>query len=226
MILPERGDCMKDFPMFTTEYGVASLILKEVPYRKEAYIVIQSSQQPEELLTECISFCRIVGAEKIYARGHEYLERFPLHCAIYEMKGVSRVNDELVQNLWPVTTENIEKWRGMLNERMSGVDNAGTLERGDEKEILSLGGAYFVHNTGELLGAGWVADGELKLIASFKKGAGERVIHSLLSTVPDQFLSIQVVSTNQRAIRLYEQMGFVKCAELRRWYCVKNTENN
>lgn len=217
---------MKDIPVFTTEYGVASLILKEVPYRKEAYIVIQSSQQPEELLQECISFCRIVGAEKIYARGHEYLEAFPLHSVIYEMRGVSRVNAALVQNLWPVTTQNIEKWRSMLNERMSGVDNAGTLERSGEKEILSLGGAYFVHNAGKLLGAGWIADGELKLIASFEKRAGEQVMHTLLSTVPDQYLSIQVVSTNDRAIRLYERMGFVKCAELRRWYCVKNTENN
>ena len=29
---------MKDIPMFTTPYGAASLILKEIPYRKEAYI--------------------------------------------------------------------------------------------------------------------------------------------------------------------------------------------
>ena len=26
---------MRDFPIFTTDYGVASLILKEIPYKKE-----------------------------------------------------------------------------------------------------------------------------------------------------------------------------------------------
>ena len=39
---------MRDFPVFTTEYGVASLILKEVPYRQEAYIILQATEAPEE----------------------------------------------------------------------------------------------------------------------------------------------------------------------------------
>lgn len=211
---------MKDFPVFTTEYGVASLILKEVPYRKEAYIVIQSSQEPEKLLEECISFCRVVGAEKIYARGHELTEQYPLHCIIYEMQGNARVDDSQVRNLWPVTAETIEKWRGLLNERMSGVDNAGTLERAGEKEILQTGGAYFVHNAGQLLGAGWIAGDELMLVAAFRKGAGECVMHTLLSLVPQQQIRLHVASTNERAIRLYERMGFVRTAELRRWYRV------
>ena len=216
---------MKDFPMFTTEYGVASIFLKEVPYRKESYIVIQSSQQPAELLQECISFCRMVGAEKIYARGHAYLEQYPLYSVIYEMRGVARVDDTLVQNLWPVTKENIAHWRQLLNERMSGVDHAQTLTHADEKEILGLGGGYFVHDDGKLLGAGWIVDHELRLLAACERGAGERVMHTLLSTLSEHSIRIQVVSTNERAIRLYERMGFVKTAELHRWYCVKNTEN-
>ena len=60
-----RGEKMKDFPMFTTEFGIASLILREIPYRGEAFILIQDTQQPEELLAVCISFCQICGAEKI-----------------------------------------------------------------------------------------------------------------------------------------------------------------
>ena len=35
---------MKDFPVFTTEYGVASLTLKEVPYREEAYVLLRDVQ--------------------------------------------------------------------------------------------------------------------------------------------------------------------------------------
>lgn len=211
---------MKDFPFFTTEYGVASLVLREIPYRSEAYIVMQSTQQPEELLNECVSFCRICGAEKIYARGHEFLEQFPLHSIIYEMRGQARAEERMVENLWPVTAETIGKWRQMLNARLAGVDNAGTLESRGEQEILQSGGAYFVHHSGELLGAGWINGDELMLLASFQPGAGERVMHTLMSLVSNQDLRLQVVSTNFPAIRLYERLGFVRTAELRRWYRV------
>ena len=211
---------MQDFPMFTTEYGVASLILKEVPYRQEAYIIIQSTEQPEELLKECVSFCRMVGAEKIYARGHEITESYPPHCSIYEMCGTIEVKEELVENLWPVTEETIGSWRQFLNEQMRPIDNAGTLEKKGEKEILDLGGAYFVHRAGKMLGAGWLAGDELHIIAAAEKGTGDRVFHTLLSANCPEQLKLQVASTNTRAIRFYEKMGMIKTAQLRQWYRV------
>ena len=211
---------MRDFPVFTTEFGVASLVLKEVPYRGEAYIVIQSALQPEELLKECVSFCRAVGAEKIFVRGHEIAENYPLHVIIYEMRGQISVDNDRVENLWPVTEETIGKWRQLMNERMKDVDNAGTLEKKGEQEILSSGGAYFVHRSGCLLGAGWINGDELMLIASVQRGMGESVLHTLLSAAASEQIRLQVASTNGKAIRLYERMGFVKTAELRRWYRV------
>jgi hypothetical protein len=211
---------VKDFPMFTTEFGVASLILKEIPYRSEAYIIIQDTQQPEQLLQECISFCRMCGAEKIYARGHEITQGYPLHCAVYEMRAEVRVDDSKVEMLFPVTEETVGQWRQLMNDRLRSVDNAATLEKKDEKEIISSGGAYFVHSSGQLLGAGWLAVNELKLIASVQSGAGERVLHTLLSLAAGQEVKLDVVSTNERAIRLYEKYGFIKTAERRRWYRV------
>ena len=211
---------MRDFHVFDTEYGVASLILKEVPYRREAYIIIQSTQQPEELLKECVSFCRAVGAERIYARGHAWVEQYPLHTIIYEMRGQARAEDSLVENLWPVTEETVGKWRAMMNERMTDIDNSGTLEKAGEQEILASGGAYFVHHNGELLGGFWLQDGEIKLIASVVPGGGRRVMHTLYSLVPEESLTLQVVSTNLRAIRFYEKLGFFKTRELRSWFLV------
>ena len=211
---------MKDIPVFTSEYGVASLVFKEIPYRQEAYIVIQSTVQPRELLEECVSFCRMVGAEKIYARGHEYVEQFPLHSIIYEMRGAVAVDQTKVESLWPVTEETATQWRDLMNRRMKNVDNAGTLEKQGEKELLELGGAYFVHRDGEVLGAGWVVNDELLLIASCRQGAGERVMHTLLSASDTEQLRLQVVSTNEKAIRFYERMGLVKTSEVRRWYRV------
>ena len=211
---------MKDFPMFTTDFGIASLVLKEIPYRVEAYIILQDTQQPEQLLEECISFCRMCGAEKIYARGHAITEDFPLHCAVYEMRAHVRADEAKVENLWPVTGETVAQWRQLTNERMRGVDNAGTLEQKDEKEILSSGGAYFVHHSGELLGAGWLVNGELKLLCSCKPGAGERVCHTLFSATTEQQIRLEVVSTNEKAIRLYEKLGFIRTAEISKWYRV------
>ena len=211
---------MKDFPMFTTEFGVASLILQEIPYRGEAFILIQDTLQPEELLAECISFCRMCGAEKIYARGHEITEKYPLHCIVLEMRGQAKVDETKVENLWPVTEENVGRWRELANEKMRPVDNSGTLTKRHEQDILSSGGAYFVHHEGELLGAGWLVGNELLLVCAAKSGAGERVCHTLFSLIPGQEVKLDVVSTNIRAIRLYEKLGFIRTSELRQWHRV------
>ena len=213
---------MKDFPVFTTEYGVSSLILREVPYRQEAYIHIQDVQPEgfEEHLKECVAFCRMVGAEKILARGHELLDRFPLHTAVYEMRGTAWVDTAKLENLFPVTEETVGNWRRLMNERMRSVDNAATLTSVDEKKIVQSGGAYFVHHNGELLGLGWMEDTKLLMIAAAKPGAGERVMHTLMSLVEEADMTIEVASTNDRAIRLYEKLGFLKTRELFRWYSV------
>ena len=78
-----------------------------------------------------------------------------------------------------------------------------------------------MHHDGQLLGAGWVAGDEILLVVSAQPGAGERVMHTLMSLIPGQTVKLDVVSTNDRAIRLYEKMGFVKTQEKRRWYQVK-----
>ena len=96
---------MKDFPCFATDDGVASLILKEIPYRQEAYIRFQDVQPGRfaPFLQECVSFCRMAGAEKIYAQGHEELSQYPLHAAVYEMRGKAWVDTKLLENIFPVT---------------------------------------------------------------------------------------------------------------------------
>ena len=213
---------MRDFPIFTTEYGVSSLVLKEIPYRNEAYIRIRDVQPDffQEHLNECISFCRMCGAERIYAEGSEQLETYPLYTAVYQMRGISRPDEEKVACLFPVTEETVGSWRTIYNKGMRSVDNAGTLESRDEKKILDSGSAYFVHRDGELLGIFWLEGAKLLAIAAVQKGAGETIMHTMMTLLPEQSMELEVASTNEKAIRLYERLGFMKIAELSRWYCV------
>lgn len=213
---------MRDFPLFPTEYGIASLVLKEIPYRQEAYITVQDVQPGalEDLLGECISFCRMAGAERIYAKGPGELEQYPLHCAVWKMQGTAWVDQRKLRNLFPVTDTTAGRWRQIYNDRMRSVDNAGTLESKDEKKLLESGGAYFVHNSGELLGIGWMEDTKLLAVASVKPGAGEETMHTLMSIVENDQMTLEVASTNTRAIALYRKLGFLTCGEVSKWYKV------
>lgn len=214
---------MQDFPFFSTEYGVSSLSLKEIPYRQEAYIRIRQVQEDgfREHLDECVRFCIMAGAERIYAADHEGLEQFPLHASVLEMRGQAFVDREKLACLFPVTERTVSRWRGIYNARMAGVDTAGTLEAREEGRILESGGAYFVHRDGELLGIGWLDDCMLLAVAAVQQGAGETVMHTLMSLVEGASMTLEVASTNVRAIRLYEKLGFVKTAERTKWYRVR-----
>ena len=212
---------MRDFPVFTTDYGVASLILKEIPYRALAFIHIQDVQpgQLKAHLEECVSFCRMAGAERILAKGHADLTEYPLHSIVYQMS-MPLEPGEPEANLWPVTEETVVRWREIYNKAMRDVDNHATLTSRDEKQIVGSGGAYFVHREGELLGIGWLEGGELLALVSVVPGMGETVARTLFTAAAADRITLRVVSTNHRAIRLYERMGFVKTGEISRWYRV------
>ena len=210
---------MKDIPMFTTDSGVSSLILKEIPYKQLAFIHVQDVQsgQLKPHLEECISFCRMLGAEKILAKGHEELENYPLESVVVEMTLLPE-QQEPEANLWPVTQESVAKWREVYNQAMGKFDNHATLTFHDEKRIVQSGGAYFVHRDGALLGIGWMDGQELLALVSVIPGMGETVARTLFTTVGSDKITLEVVSDNLRAVRLYERMGFVKTREVSRWY--------
>ena len=172
----------------------------------------------EEHLKECAAFCRMAGADRVYATGTQLLQAYPEYMSVYEMRGMAWVDPEKMVNLFPVTEQTVGRWRSLMNERLRSVDNAATLTAFDEKKILQSGGAYYIHRSGELLGLGWMEDTKLLLVAAVKPGAGETVMHSLMSLVEGSDMTIEVASTNDRAIRLYEKLGFMKMREVVKWY--------
>jgi RimJ/RimL family protein N-acetyltransferase len=211
---------MRDFPFFTTDYGVASLLLKEIPYKKQAYICVRDVQHDglEQHLQECVGFCKMAGAEHIYADGHEELDRYPLYTSVLKMRGQVNIIPEELAQLFPVTEQTVGRWREIHNQKMRDVDNAGTLEKRDEKRILESGGAYFIHENGKLLGIGWLEKNNILAIAGAVPGAGERIMKTMLSLQEGETITLEVASTNLRAIRLYEKLGFVVVEEISRWY--------
>ena len=209
---------MKDIPVFTTEYGAASLFLREIPYRKRAHIKLQASQEPAKLLEECVSFCRACGAEWIDAAGDPYLEKYPLITAIVAMQCKKDTIPETDACLFPVTEKTVDKWLEIYNTRMAEVPNAAYMDSRDGKELLKTGDGYFVHGNGERLGIGKAAGDFVDTVISVRPGAGETVVRALVSVLTEDTVRLWVASANTRAIRLYERMGFVATKELSRWY--------
>ena len=210
---------MKDIPIFTTDFGVATLILKEIPYKKVAFVRIQDVQPGglEAHLAECVSFCRAAGAERVLASGHPELERYPTDSVIWEMSLVCEPQDPPAM-LWPVTEKTVSRWRELYNKAMAEQDHHATLTSFDEKKIISSGGAYFVHQAGDLLGLGWVEEDKLLALVSVKPGMGETVARTLFTVMGTDRITLEVVAENKRAVALYRRMGFVTTREVRRWY--------
>ncbi len=211
---------MKDLPFFTTENGVASLILREIPYKKAAYVKLLSSCTPAALLEECVSFCRACGAERIFACGDVCLQRCPLYTCIWEM---ARPLEGLCGSdacLFPVTQETVKLWQDTYNQKMAAVDNAAYMDAMACKEMLERGDGYFVHKDGVFLGIGRASGDTVDAVIAVRPGAGETVLRTLAALLQGDAVKLQVASTNERAIRLYERLGFVAVKEISRWYQV------
>ena len=209
---------MKDIPMFTTEYGVASLFLREITYRGRAHIKIQSTLEPEKLLEECVSFCRMCGAEWIDAAGDEYLEKYPLITSILAMQCDRSRIGETDACLFPVTEQTLQQWLDIYNERMKDIPNAAYMDSKDGRELLKSGDGYFIHRDGHLLGIGKAKDDFIDTVIAVVPGAGETVVQALCSNLQGDTVKLWVASANLCAVKLYERMGFVPTKELSRWH--------
>lgn len=211
---------MRDFPFFNTEYGVASLVLKEIPYQNAAYIILRDASEPEKLLKECIDFCRVCGAEQIYATGHSMLENYPFYTAMWLMNCETATLPDSDAALFPVQAHTLERWQRIYNEKVRRVPNGAWMTEKDAKKMLEDGSGYFVHRNGVLLGIGKVSGCELQWVASCQPGAGRDVVCALAHGIWADTLELTVASQNEKAVRLYENLGFVKAQEISQWYNV------
>ncbi len=211
---------MRDIPMFSTEHGVASLILREIVYKKEAYVRIHSSDEIDEFLKDVTGFCKAAGAERIYATGHSVLEGYPVHTVLVGMickRSLLRRSDAVTVQ---VSDQTIDQWRELYNKRMSGVPNAATVTIADANKFVAEGAAYFVFRENICIGLGKVSYNKIEAIISLVPGAGECVLLALNNLVSGEFVQVEVALNNDKAVKLYKRLGFEVVEEISKWYCI------
>ena len=211
---------MKDFPVFTTDFGVASLVLKEIPYQGCAYIIIRDALQPEELLKECVSFCRMCGAERVYATGHETLRDKPHFTTIVEMRCATAMFPDTDAALFPVQERTLREWLDIYNKKIVSIPNGAWMTDADGRKMLERGDGYFIHRNGQLLGIGMADADTIHWVASVQPGAGRDVVLALAYAVTADTVSLTVASGNEKARKLYESLGFLTVKEVSSWYQV------
>ena len=209
---------MKNIPVFTTENGVATLILKEIPYQQTAYVILRDSLEPEKLIAECRDFCTACGAAHVYAAGHEALERYPFHTAMWEMRCPVDSLEDTDAALFPVQAETLEIWRDIYNKKVIHVPNGAWMTAADGAEMLKKGDGYFIHRGETLLGIGRASGKMIDWVASVQLGAGREVVLALAHALSEETAELTVASTNEKAVRLYERLGFLKSREHARWF--------
>lgn len=211
---------MNDFPAFTTEYGAASLILREIPYLGRAYIKVLSSVEPELLLQECVAFCRACGATWIGASGSDALKKYPCYATLVTMSAPKCALKPTNAVLCPVTEEMLPTWMEHYNARMREVPNGAFLDSRVGKNIFQEGGCYFIVENGVLIGLGKLSGDRIDALASMQPGAGEHVVCALASGLVTDRVTLTVARENQKAMHLYQKMGFLPIQEENCWYRV------
>lgn len=209
---------MKDMPLFTTENGIASLTLSNIPYTKAAYIQIQGATEPEKLLKECCDFCIAVGAETVYAAGHPYLEMYTHHTSVLELK--CRKCDLPATNavLTELTEKDMERWRQIYWDRMRNVCNASYLSKREMQKRLNDGNCYFINRFDKEIGIGMVSNSEIAVVAGIVPGMGAEIVSALSQKISDDIVSVTVANENKPAMRLYERLGFQRVGTFSDWY--------
>ena len=211
---------MKNIPMFTTDAGVASLILEEIPYKKEAYIRIQTAIDPQLLIEDSVAFCKTAGADVVYATGHAFLNQYPFYTEIINMTCRREELPPTKAELCPIQPETMQLWCEIYNVNMSNVANAATMTIGKLKSESHVNNCYFVYENELLIGIGMAQSCFVDALVSVIPGKGKDVLSALSNALTENFVTVTVAVNNKRAISLYRKLGFIEKESISKWYCV------
>lgn len=216
---------MTDLPVFTAADGIATLILHEIPARKEAYILVRGVFGTlEALLRECAGFCRGAGAEKVYAGGAADFSGYPVFARLMERRlvlpGVPQ--PQAGCTVEAVTEETALSWADCYNRRFAAVPSAQSCGYFEAKRLAQRGECFFVRENGQVIGLGRVREGRLLALASLRPGAGERTLFALARHCGLHEIALTCAMENTRAMQLYDRLGFTRGPVGQQWYTVQD----
>ena len=114
----------------------------------------------------------------------------------------------------------LRDWLDIYNKKIVSVPNGAWMTEADGKKMLERGDGYFVHRGGNLLGIGMAAGDTIDWVASVQPGAGRDVLLALNHALTEETVVLTVSDRNEKALKLYEELGFLKVKEISRWYQV------
>ena len=201
---------MKDIPVFSCPDGIATLILREVPFRGEGYILVRGVFGTlEGLLAECAAF----AAPQVRSGCSPRAKRiFPAIRPPSAFSGAAR--------LVPVTEETAADWAREYNARFRAVPAAESCSPAEERALAAGGEALWIWDGAERIGLGRVRGGELLAVAALQPGAGERCVRALAARCAGPEVRLTCAEENTRAMRLYDRLGFSRGAEERVWFSI------
>ena len=216
---------MKDIPFFQWEDCVATLALSEIPYRQKAYILVRLC--PEEklhsFLAECAAFCSVAGAAEIYASAEPAPAWLPhaydlvlYACPAKQLQPISKT-----AVLTSLDKDNQSRFLQVQRTCFCQVDGAATYDWQDCKRMLQSHSGYLWLEGTTVIGIGEIRGSEICTVAVTRPGCGEAMVRALATQTVGQSVIVQTASTNLRAIRLYERLGFRRTKTVSSWYLAK-----
>lgn len=205
---------MKDLPVFTGCCGVATLVLHEIPYRKEAYVLVRSVFTTlEAFLEECENFCKAAGAESVYYGGEGDFSSYPIHASLVERSAAVKNLPATDAAAVAVTAQEEKKWLRLYQERFRTVPAASSCP--------SMENLYFILKDHSLIGLGQVTENKLCSVASLKPGAGKDCVCALAARCTGETVTLLCAEQNLPAMKLYDRLGFSRGKIKEVWFSKK-----
>lgn len=215
---------MRNIPIFTAEHGLASLILREIPYSGRAYVMVRSvwSGQTQALLAECRQFCTAAGAGEVYASWE--MEALPVPHA-YDVLELSRPRAGLPPpkepvELEPLSERNAAQYLDIYNRCFRTLPGAASYDREDMRRLMEKDLAFLAKRRGRYAAVAELGAGSLAGVAVLPEfhGLGHDWTLTVLARLETPELTLRVASTNNRALALYRRLGFGADRTVSRWW--------
>lgn len=205
---------MKDIPVFTSSEGIASLILREIPAWRVAYVLIRGVfSDIERLMSDCEGFCRAAGAERVYFSGEGDFSGCPVHARLMERSILCAALPATAAEAVPVAPETVGDWLAYYRTRFAAVPAAGS--------CVDTAGAWFLRADGRTIGIGQLCGDELRAVAALAPRRGADCVAALGALCRTERLRLLCAVENAPAMALYDRLGFDRGEVKEVWYSTK-----